>query len=96
MRVFIRDGLMEMSKDPGSLPKCTFFTHSHPNVLEDFLYEFYSEFPELMGDKEAFLRRMEDAYGSFMAGMWDRPKLTPGGAGPAGGGAGAGPVSGRE
>jgi hypothetical protein len=70
LRVFIHNGLMELSEDIGSLPECTYFSHSHPNVIEDFLYEFRIDFPEIMEDRAVFLARMGDAYDAFTTGMW--------------------------
>jgi len=70
LRVFIHNGLMELSEDIASLPECTYFSHSHPNVLEDFLYEFRIDFPDVMEDKSVFLAKMGDAYDAFTTGMW--------------------------
>jgi hypothetical protein len=50
-----------MPQESGALPECTFFTHSHPNALEDFLYDFHVDFPEVVSDKTKFMSKMRSA-----------------------------------
>ena len=70
-QVFIQNGLLELAADIGSLPDCTYFSHSHPNVIEEFLYEFYADFPEIVEDKQVFMEKMSEAHDAFVTGMWD-------------------------
>ena len=74
MRTFIQNGLLELSSEPGALPECTYFTHSHPNVIEDFLHEFHVDFPELLEEKDVFMAKMSSSYDAFMAGVWSARK----------------------
>lgn len=52
------------------LPECTFFTHSHPNMIDDFLFELKEDFPELVKDRALFLKKMEESYDAFTRGQW--------------------------
>ena len=70
MKAFIQLGLLELSEELGSLPECTYFSHSHPNMIEDFLYELQHDFPELLSDKRVFLKNMSEAYDTFSRLQW--------------------------
>jgi hypothetical protein len=70
MRLIIRNGLMELSSDKHTLPECTYFTHSHPNMFEDFLYEIHTDFPELVKEKALFMKKIEESYDAFTQSQW--------------------------
>lgn len=75
MKAFIQLGLLELTDELGSLPECTYFSHSHPNMIEDFLYELQHDFPELLSEKNVFLKNMSEAYDTFSRLQW-APRLS--------------------
>lgn len=70
MRLFITEGLLELSQDISSLPQCTYFTHTHPNMFEDFLFELQQDFPDTVCDKDVFMSHMGRAFDSFSRTQW--------------------------